>query len=234
LPFIIMERIEGRQMWPEMQATATRPVLEQRFVDLLLQLHDLDVAPLTEGLSPADDGHWWLQRDVALWRTVVARAPVAGFAAALEWFATNLEDVQPLPPSVVHNDFHPGNVMITTTDDDLVIDWTYVDVADRRNDLAWTLMLMAVVDTEDASRRVANLYTTAAQAPDMDYFMAGAYVKRLFTLATSVVYGPETLGMRPEAVAEVRQHLAAATPLYDGFRRITGRSLEGVERLLTE
>ncbi len=171
---------------------------------------------------------------MALWREVVGGTPAAGFGDAIDWFETRVSHLSACSPSVAHNDLHPGNVLLSKGGDLFVVDWTSLGVADPRSDLAWTLMLMEFIDGSEARRRVETRYGAALPTRDLDYFMAGAYLKRIYSLVVSLTHGPETLGMRPGAAEQMRDHLARTGPLYDAFRGITGLRLAAYEELAAE
>lgn len=232
LPFIVMERIFGNQLWDEMRRQPNRrAAYEKGFVDLLVELHRLDWKPFLGDQPMPQHSHDLIRRDLALWRDLVAATPVTGFGDALDWFDGRLAAVTPSSPAVVHNDFHPANVLVTQDTSALVIDWTSLGVGDPRSDLAWTLMLVEFVDGPEARRRIRDRYEAELSTADLDYFMAGAYVKRLYSLVASLTHGPETLGMRAEAANEMRNHLDQADGIYNEFRRITGHRLAGFEQL---
>lgn len=231
LPFIVMERVYGNTLWREMgRQPKRRADYEAAFVDLLIELHQLDQRPFLAGAT-ADTSQHLIERDLALWREITGSIPVTGFVDGLGWFERRAPDLTPCPPSVVHNDFHPGNILLAESRDLLVVDWTGLGVADPRSDLAWTLMLMEFEEGSEARRRVETRYGASLPTGDLDYFMAGAYAKRLYSLVVSLTHGPETLGMHPDATAEMRRHLAQTGPMYDEFRRITGLRLAGYEEL---
>lgn len=234
LPFIIMERAEGTQLWPQMNhaSESRRIALEHEFVDLVVKLHRVDPEPFLEELMvDVADPHQFTRRTFATWRSTVNDAPAAGFSAALDWFEANVANVAPLPATVVHNDFHPGNVLRTSSGETTVLDWTGLGVADPRGDLAWTLMLLEIYGDVGAASRVKDAYSDQLAAPDLDFFMAAAYMKRLYSLVISLTQGPEALGMRAEAEAAMRRELQNSGQTYGGFRNITGLRLPSFEEL---
>jgi aminoglycoside phosphotransferase (APT) family kinase protein len=233
LPFIVMERIIGNQLWDEMHRKPDRrAAYEKGLIDLLVELHRLDWKPFLGDQPVPQHSHDLIRRDLALWRDLVATTPASGFDNdALDWFDTRLAAVTPISPAVVHNDFHPGNILVTAETTPVVIDWSGLGVGDPRSDLAWTLMLMEFVDGPEARQRIQSRYEAELSTADLDFFMAGAYVKRLYSLVASLTHGPETLGMRAEAANEMRNHLERADGVYDEFRRITGHRLAGFEEL---
>ena len=232
LPFIDMDRIFGSQLWDEMRRQPDqRAAYEKGFIDLLVELHRLDWKPFLGDQPIPQNSHDLIRRDLALWRDMVTAIPVTGFGDGLHWFESRLAAVTPSSPAVVHNDFHPANVLVTQDTSAFVIDWTSLGVGDPRSDLAWTLMLVEFEDGPEARQRIQRRYEAELATTDLDYFMAGAYVKRLYSLVASLTHGPETLGMRAGAANEMRNHLERADGIYNEFRRITGERLTGFEEL---
>lgn len=234
LPFIIMERADGTDLWPQMNRASERHriALEQEFVDLVVELHQVDPEPFLEELMvDVTDPHQFTRRTFATWRSTVNDAPAAGFSAAVDWFEANVANVAPLSATVVHNDFHPGNVLRTSSGATTVLDWTGLGVGDPRGDLAWTLMLLEIYGDAGAASRVKDAYSDRLAAPDLDFFMAAACLKRLYSLVISLTLGPQAMGMRAEAEASMRRELQNSGQTYGGFRNITGLRLPSFEEL---
>jgi aminoglycoside phosphotransferase (APT) family kinase protein len=233
LPFVVMERITGSDLWSEMHShPEERSDYERVLGDLLVELHRLEWRPfLAEGDPVPRQSHDVMRRNLGLWSEVVTAVPAAGFAEALNWFSARLDDVAPLQPAVTHNDFHPGNILITPEGSVFVIDWTALAVSDPRLDLAWTLMLMELGDGAEPRQRILERYAAELSIDDLDYFMAAACVKRLYSLVVSLTHGPEVLGMRPGAAVEMQHQLAGAAGIYSQFTTITGHRLPSFEAL---
>lgn len=233
LPFVVMERITGGDLWSEMNShPERRSGYEGVLSDLLVELHRLEWRPfLAEGDPIPRQSHDVMRHNLGLWGEVVTAVPAAGFAEALNWFSARLDEVTPLSPAVTHNDFHPGNLLATPEGGVYVIDWTALAVSDPRLDLAWTLMLMEFGDGAGSQQRILDRYAAELSIDDLDYFMAAACVKRLFTLVVSLTQGPEVLGMRPGAAVEMQHQLVGAGDIYSRFTTITGHRLPSFEAL---
>ena len=144
MPFTVMERIYGSDMWDKLgHADAnTYPKLMATFSCLVAQLHQFDwhgfvdkqaysryenpFAFIDHWMNMAEEGH--------------ARFPHSGLLPVLDWIQTRRDDFFCPRPAPVHNDFHPGNVLLQPNDLPMVIDWTGFDISDPRFDLGWTVM----------------------------------------------------------------------------------------------
>lgn len=232
LPFIVMERAPGIELWRHLASgteQATRS-LEIEFIDLLVELHRVPTTAFTSGDRPTDPHHY-VRRTFALWRKVAAAAGSPDIGDTFGWFDGEVAGIEPLPPRVTHNDFHPGNILRDTTGKMTVIDWTGLAVSDPRFDLAWTLLLRETYGDAGASDRERTRYASQLPIPDLEFFEAAARLRRLFSLIVSLTAGPEALGMRPGAEDQMRKEFEQSAPSYERFREITGLRLSGYEQL---
>src|SRR5690606_38132611 len=109
----------------------------------------------------------------------------------------------PVPLAMIHWDFHPANVLFDPPDHYTVIDWTQAEIGDPRFDLAWTLLLAGTQASWEAAGRIqaGTIAQGGEVGPELDFFMAAACLKRLYSVLISLAKGAETLGMRPSAEA---------------------------------
>jgi aminoglycoside phosphotransferase (APT) family kinase protein len=236
-PFVIMERITGGPMWSRLLATGEdeqRGLLET-FCRLFVWLHRLEWRPFADDAAAIDAGPYacadrWLGEA----RRALERAPMPGLVPVVEWLARRRDDVPCARPAVVHGDFHPGNVLVQDDGSPVVIDWTSLQVSDPRFDLGWTLLLTYAYAGSNWRQRVLREYERQAGAAVecLDWFDAAACARRLHDVAVSLTSGPETLGMRPEATAQIRAQMPAVGRTYEMLRERTGVAVPEVERLL--
>lgn len=230
LPFIIMERASGTELWGYLNPAAgygTRR-LEHEFIDLMVELHQVPPTAFTPDNLPTDPHHF-IRRTLATWREVAAITGPADVEPALDWLDRGVTGVDPLPPRVTHNDFHPGNILRDETGQMTVIDWTGVAVTDPRFDLSWTLLLRETYGAPGASERERERYASQLPIPDLEFFEAAARLRRLFSLIISLTAGPEALGMRPGAETQMRMELQQSAASYERFVEITGLRLPSYE-----
>jgi aminoglycoside phosphotransferase (APT) family kinase protein len=239
-PFVIMERIEGRMLWPVMFDPSVAGEMQRElltlFCELFVQLHALDWRPFVDADEQARYGnpYTFVDRLLDQFRSVLARSPVPGFAPVMAWLEERRDGVPCSRPAVVHLDFHPGNVLLRDDGSAAVVDWTQVDVADLRLDLAWMLLLIGIYEGAEWRTHVLAEYERLAGSAveGLAYFDVLACVKRLGSVVISLLEGPEKMGMRPEAVAMMRQQMGPLGSVYDLLVERTGIKVSEIEDLL--
>ena len=236
-PFIIMEKIKGRVM---MSLWASSPQEKQwelltLFCKLLVQLHTLEWRPFVRDGARADtqDTYAFVDCELDKRRSRLTRFPVAGFAPVMEWLEARRDQVPCLHPSLIHGDFHPDNILLRDDGSAIVIDWTQVGISDPRFDLAWTLLLASTHANVTLSDLMLQEYErlVGAAIEQLDYFQVFACLKRLYGVTASYSYGPENLGMRPDALATMGTLIDAFKKVYDLLLEKTGIRVTEVEKL---
>jgi len=156
--------------------------------------------------------------------TVAARVeqgPLPGLAAALERLRACAAEFRNAPPSFLHLDFHPQNVLVKGLRVTGVIDWANAAIGDRHFDAATTAVIMSTSAMEHPRwmrdnvagnnlRRTFNALYLAlyhAIAPmelrRLRYYQGLAGALRLSMLGMMRVRGPQSVGFRPGAINEV-------------------------------
>jgi aminoglycoside phosphotransferase (APT) family kinase protein len=220
-PFVIMQKIEGPILGNLIeQATGERQnALLDQFCGLVFQLHALDWSTvLPDNLRARTSepiGRW-----IAEGEAILSRFPTRAFDPAIEWLKAHRPPVGSTTLALVHQDFHPWNVLLDSRGAAYVIDWTSTDLSDYRLDLAWTLLLVRAVLGRAARETILREYERRRGSPveELPYFEATAATKRLASIHLSLTAGAESLGMRPGAEAEMLanpQHLLAARATLD-------------------
>ena len=236
-PFIVLEFIDGSTM---LAAMSDDPGRSQHWisqlVDLMARLHELDWQPFAERLQPdfAGDPSGLLIRRVDHLATQAERFP--GFSAVAEWLRTETAGITQESPAVIHRDFHPDNVLLDRSGKPYVIDWTSIGVADRRIDLAWSLLLAGAYLGDRTRAAVEQSYraTTSLPVTDLGYFDVMAATIRLYQMVVSRTSRPEDAGMRPEAVEAMERDAGAYRWVAELLHRRTGLRVDEVDRLLSE
>jgi aminoglycoside phosphotransferase (APT) family kinase protein len=229
-PFLVMQRLEGGPLFATRsfpQAFKTFSLGFFSFVQTQARLHRLDPnAPLLRdiprtSLRPGDGDMPLLDR---LLRTIderVEHGPLPGLRNALHRIGTRAPQFRDEKPSLVHMDYHPQNAIVKGFKVNGIIDWVKTDVGDRHLDAATTAVILSssafehprwmrdnmIGNTLRASFASIYLPLYHAMAP-MDferfrYCQAVAAVLRLSMLGMMTAQGAETVGFRPEAIAEV-------------------------------
>src|SRR5690606_13935191 len=137
-----------------------------------VQLHRLDSAPFVAfGQQPQTAAEFLPRKLAALRHAMLDRFGQRWTLPVLDWLDKQAATVQPAPLSVLHNDFHPFNLLLTPDDRLYVIDWGSLEVGDYRADLAWTLMLFNIHGEPPHSELLAEYDRVAGAASEqMGFF----------------------------------------------------------------
>jgi aminoglycoside phosphotransferase (APT) family kinase protein len=235
-PFTIMEKLEGRALWPILAAAspARASYLLDRFGGLLARLHQLDWRPFTERAALYQAAPAAILDEVctSAWQ-LYTQFDVPGFLPIVDWLESRKSDII-VQPAVVHLDFHANNLLLCDDDHLAVIDWTQITVSDYRADLSWTLMLMGDYGQPDWGQRLLQAYTLAAGKPieRLDYFDVISYTKLLASTVISLRTSPKELGMRPQTVEAIKQQAPILGMLSRRVQSVTGVTIPEIEILL--
>jgi aminoglycoside phosphotransferase (APT) family kinase protein len=182
-----------------------------------------------EGQGPYAFIDQWLSEAHA----ALERFPPSGFSRVLQWLEARRDQVPCQRPSPIHWDYHPGNVLLRDDGSAVVIDWTQIGASDSRFDLAWTLLLTSSHQGVEWRGLILKEYERLAgvEVEQIEYFDVAACLKRLGSVAASLTFGPEKLGMRPGAQAHMRRQMPAFKAVYALMLERTGIRVTEVESL---
>ena len=151
-PFYVMQRLHGRvphepAVLGDMTAAEGRS-LSERFVDVLAEIHAVDVDAVGLGGVARRDGY--LERQVARWTDQWVRAKEAD-DPSIDELARVLGASIPTSPAttIVHGDYRLGNVMVDATDRTRIVgvfDWEMATLGDPLADLGYTLLYWGTTD----------------------------------------------------------------------------------------
>jgi aminoglycoside phosphotransferase (APT) family kinase protein len=236
-PFTIMEKLEGRPLWPVLSEATTSQAshLLDQFGSLLARLHQLDWRPFTEQADLYEANPMAILDELfASSRQLYMQFGVEGFLAIVDWLESHKSDII-VQPAIVHLDFHANNVFLCHDDHLAVIDWTQVAVSDYRADLTWTLMIMGDYGQPQWGERILQAYSLAkSPVTDLGYFNVITYAKLLASTVISLRDSPEKLGMRPETVDSVERQVPILEELSRRIQDITGLTVPEVEIVLSQ
>jgi aminoglycoside phosphotransferase (APT) family kinase protein len=237
-PFVIMKRIEGQQLWPLLfdSPEERQQELLTLFCELFVRLHALEWRPFVDDVTRYDatDPYTFADRWLEEARLALVDLSIPGFLPIIEWLEVRRDQVPCMQPSPIHQDYHPGNVLLRDDGSAVVVDWTQVDIADSRSDLAWTLVLVSSYEGLEWRERILREYERLAggRVEQIEYFEVSACAKRVASVAVSLLYGPEKLGMRPEAATVMKQQMRSIKAVYELLLERTGIRVAEVERML--
>lgn len=238
--FMLMERIKGEVMWHLLDRTShpqQREFLTQ-FCELYVRLHRLDWSPFVESPVELEKARHYIfiDRWINDAKNLLAEYGREEFLPVIGWLEQRRDKIATEKPSVVHNDFHPANILVAPHGPAVVIDWTGWRVSDYRFDLGWTLLLAHVYAGEDIRNVILSSYENAAgeTVDNLEFFEVCACARRLFDVTTSITLGAERLGMRADAEETMRSQAKHLTLVYDILRDKTQLRILQVERLLRQ
>ncbi len=238
-PFIIIEKIAGQAMWSKLDSSdeLEKAALVERFCELFARLHHLDWRLFVDEaeFTRFQGSYVFIDEWLGIAQYYLEQFPGSGFPPAVGWLAERRERFACRRPSPVHNDFHPGNVLLRDGISPVVIDWTGFGVSDARFDLAWTLVLVDSYMGSTGRDTILRLYENywGEKIVELDCFIVFACLRRLFDITTSLLHGPERLGMRPEAATAMKRDIRPTARVYQLLMERTGLRIKEVDELLS-
>jgi aminoglycoside phosphotransferase (APT) family kinase protein len=232
-PFVIMEYIPGEAMWGLLDKASVdkQAQIIDQFCRLFVQLHCLDWKQFDDSL-PGDDPFFFIDRWLDEARGVLQNFPKVDASPFLDWVTARRDQFACTCPSPVHQDFHPGNILVNK-DNATVIDWTNFAVTDSRFDLAWSLVLAYAHGWIGMRDQIFQGYEQISGKPveQIESFEAIACARRLFDLTVSLTQGAQRMGMNAQAVESIRASMGAHRRVHQLFIERTGLQIEAFENL---
>lgn len=234
-PFVVMERVEGQTVEDLLceASEGQQAELWTRFCGLFVRLHNLDWRPFAEERSQGPFTH--VDRGLAFVEAYLERYPNPGFAWVFDWMRERRDRVPCHRPSPIHWDFHTGNILMDEAGHASVIDWTQFEVSDPRFDLAWTLVLEDSHAEDDLRSSLLKEYEniSGSVVESLEWFEVYACLKRLGSVFLSVAYGPQVVGMRPEATPLMIEGIPSLVKVYSMLRDRTSLQIPEVEEMFS-
>ncbi|HEV2169463.1 MAG TPA: phosphotransferase [Candidatus Binatus sp.] len=231
-PFLIMQRLAGGPLFAIRSfpsAFKTFSMAFFSFVRTQAKLHRFN--PTSAGLSEIPRSYEpvgntaanspLLDRVLAIISNRVENGPLPGLREALNLVTERASRFRRSADSLVHMDYHPQNVMVEGLRVTGVIDWVNTDVGDRHLDAAMSAVILSSSAMENprwmrdnvvgnglrASFAALYMPLYHAMAPvefeRFRYCQAVSALLRLSMLGMMRARGPEAVGFRREAIAEV-------------------------------
>jgi aminoglycoside phosphotransferase (APT) family kinase protein len=239
-PFMIMERIVGQEMWQLLNDSSQQRQKEvlTHLSRLLVQLHSLECKPFVNEQNQYKRAgrSVFVDRWLESLRPVLVRFPIVGLEPVFEWLVSRREAVPCLKPSLVHSDFHPGNVLVRDDGSAVVLDWTGLDISDARFDLAHTLLLLSCIANSEWRDIVLGAYEEFSDAPveQLAYFDVAACFRWFLALTVSMRYGPDKVGLGPQAVTRLRPSKSALKKAHELLHTRTNLTVPEIEAMISE
>ncbi len=234
-PFIIMERVKGRNMVDELRV-GSEERLEQlmgMFMKLFVDLHSLDVSlvfPGREGTTTIG----YIDEVLKWYEDRTAQSRIGWLDPLIRWLDERKSSVSPEKPSVIHKDFGPMNIMLRVDGSPVVIDWGTATVGDLRDDLAWSILLASTFWDPSLRETILRAYEriSGSEVRNYEYFEVLSVLRRITDFAVSLTCGAEEMGMRPETVELMREAEGHIQRVYDILIARTGLRIPEFEKIL--
>jgi aminoglycoside phosphotransferase (APT) family kinase protein len=237
MPFITMDWIEGHSMMDDFQETSIeeiRPHLEV-FTNLFVDLHHVNPTLVFPEFPSYEDTLNYLDLTLKRIRNSFEERGPPWIEPVLEWLEEGKHEVSPGRFSVLHRDFHPGNIMVRPDGSHAVIDWGASSLGDPREDLMWTVLLARAFWGRSFGENVLEAYQRASgeEVMDLGFFEVIAIYRRIHDTAISFIRGAEEMGMRSGAVEQMKGEIAHLHSVHRFLEERTGITLSDFDEILT-
>lgn len=238
LPFLIMERINGR---PMMQMISESDSKSQEMLDifsrLFVTLHGLEWQTAIDNPETymAADPYFYIKRYVQWYGKFLKEHDTEQLLPIVDWLNDRLQNSPCESPSLMHGDFHPNNILIDEGGNPFVIDWTASNIADSRFDLGWTLLLARTYLGKEMRATILQGYEKHLQkrVKQVEFFEVTAILRRLTDILVSLREGSTELGMREGAMDLMRESFAHIRAVHSVFTEYTSIEIPMVEETIS-
>ena len=113
------------------------------------------------------DWDTYIDSRIALWLEAEPQglAPDPFLRLVASWLDANRPE--PVPLGLVHGDFHPANVIVTSDDEYMAVDWELAHVGDPREDLGWMALAAEVQPPDLVGSDADSFYATYCKAANL-------------------------------------------------------------------
>ncbi|MCG3215581.1 MAG: phosphotransferase [Candidatus Heimdallarchaeota archaeon] len=245
-PFIIMDRIVGRDMGEEfIQALESQDIdtvineILPRLCQSFVELHNLDWRILPNEIDSIEDisPYYFIDRRLSSVEKELREYNLQELVKILNWLKERKDTVPVEKIAILHRDFHPHNVIISNEDGkSYIVDWPACSIGDYREDLAWSLMLTRAYTTDTISDAILNLYEkiSGSKVKEIEYFEVLAILRRFSDIMIILKYGAGEFGLRKEAVQQIKETIFQLRNIYTRFTTITNITIPDLERFIQE
>ena len=122
---------------------------------------------LPSRLGRYPDWDTYIDSRIALWLEAEPQglAPDPFLRLVASWLDANRPE--PVPLGLVHGDFHPANVIVTSDDEYMAVDWELAHVGDPREDLGWMALAAEAQPPDLVGSDADSFYATYCKAANL-------------------------------------------------------------------
>lgn len=155
------------------------------------------------------------------------------FGKTLDWVESKAADVNEFRISITHNDYHPENVLVRSTDGAIfIIDWGFAAPGEPRMDLAWTLLQISNMLEEKArSSYLAAYEEGAGPVEQLEVFEALKFTERMATIARWLQPGFQPPIPKISQKAIRSSYKIHVLNVYRRLKEITGERIAIIEEI---
>ncbi|NPD87330.1 MAG: phosphotransferase [Asgard group archaeon] len=243
-PFIIMDRIAGVDMGEEFfNAIETKDMetLTEKLLPLVcklfVELHDLDwrIIPADIIKKETINPYFFIDRRLASFEKKIEEYELHELQSILNWLKERRDNVPSEKISVLHQDFHPHNIIIADDGKPFVVDWPSCNVGDFRQDLGWTLLLVSAYTSSEIRNAILKAYENklGSKVEEIDYFEVLAAFRRFSDILIMFKFSPNEHGSREEALQQIKDTVFHIENIYSLVREKTNLSIPKLEEFIS-
>jgi aminoglycoside phosphotransferase (APT) family kinase protein len=231
-PAILMEFVEGRDNFNEIEDPAQREAIARHFIELLVRTHSLDAQRFVDvGLARPATPEGFALDDLAVWERTYQRAtrePVPLLTFACDWLRRHAPRRMPEQTVLVQGDTGPGNFIFDGPRVKAITDWEMAHLGDPMDDLALIRSRDLYYPFGDLRERF-RLYSELSGRPlDLDavrYYT----VKAMTIVPLSLAPVMENLDARTEHAEWIAQYVFYERTTAEALAEALGVALEPIE-----
>ena len=235
-PFIIIEKLAGGSLMDDFLSADPEKRRENLalFSRLYAELHRLPRKTL-----PFSRKYWGtrgrLEYRIRGIEEALSDSGIAYLQNIVSWLDSQKAKVANEPLVVIHQDFHPGNILFRTNGSPVVIDWSSADIGDPREDLAWTKLLASTFYSSELGDSFVSGYDGASgrEYADLDFFEVLEILRRLRDMVISLGGGAASIGMRGEVEGLMKKNSTHYLNVLMRLKVLTGLEVPEVAKLFT-
>lgn len=191
-PYVVMEKIVGPTMDSVLQNASDDEI--QRLMKLMVthfvHLHQLSwqkiFDPESRNTADTNDPLSFVNMQLSELRETTDQFNLSEFDPFLRWLETRVEQGASNHSCVIHNDYHPLNILIRDDGSLAIIDWSFADIGDYRTDLAWSLLWFGVMVGRPYRSKFISIYEqiAGARVEHLRFFEVLKLTQRMLTIAS--------------------------------------------------